>query len=275
MLLVGCFLIAGCAPQEPLTESATATPDVSAEPATSTLEPTPEPPTPTLSPTTEAFMGQWMNLNQDGGGFSWFTIGREADEAVVHFWGQCSPAPCDIGEYRIPLIDLDDGQFEFSYEFANGTNSSEIVLQEDLSVVVTTTVDFTDESGFDDTTNVYSFQDSRTVTGVAAYIGTWVNDQPGEAEYTYLSIALVDGEFVMYAKAIIDGQEHDFGLFPDIEDVDDGDLYIAYGYPGGGLISGECVPSGEGTLTVTMFAEHMVDDVYTTHNSVITMRRVD
>jgi hypothetical protein len=259
--------------------AATATPEPPPDTPTPTEAPTatPEPPTatPTLSATAAAFIGQWVNLDQDSGGFSWFTIRIDGDEAVAHFWGQCSPEPCDIGEALIDIADLDDGRFVFSYEFARGTNTSEIVLQDDLSLEVTTIVDFTEESGIEDTTTVYAFQNSLEVPGILAYIGTWVNDQPGEAEYSYLSIALVDGELVIFAKAIIDGQEHDFGLFTGREDIDDGDLFIDYEYPGGGLISGECVPSDEGTLIVTMFAEHMVDDVYTTHDSVITMRRVD
>ena len=269
------LLLAGCAPEQ----AATSTPDVIADvpTATSTLEPTPELPTatPTLSPMAEAFLGQWINLDQNGGGYSWFTVSLEGSEAVAHFWGQCAPEPCDTGEYRFPAADLDDGQFVFSYEFARGTNSSEIVLSDDMSIEVTTTVDFTEESGIADTTTVYYFQDSVDVTGIPAYVGTWINDQPGEAEYSDLSIALVNGDLVIFAKAIIDGQEHDFGLFSGTEDVDDGDLHIDYEYPGGGLISGNCVPSGDGSLIVTMFAEHMVDEVYTTHTSVIRMRRLD
>jgi hypothetical protein len=282
-----CTLVVGCAPGESSDEIATETPDepaeiATAEPAhimtetpTTASEPDLPAEVPTLSSLGEALLGQWMNLDQDSGGYSWFTIRQEDDEAVAHFWGQCSPQPCDIGEFRFPITDINDGQIVVSYDFANGTNTSEIVVQEDLSVQVTTTVDFTEASGFEDTTTVYAFQDSTEVTGIAAYVGTWVNDQPAEAEYTYLSIALVEGELVVFAKAIISGQVHDFGQFEGIEDMDDGDLFIDYPYPGGGLISGECVPGGDGTLVVTMFAEHMVDGVYTSHDSVIVMRRVD
>ena len=194
-------------------------------------------------------------------------------DAVVP--GALSVTNIDIGEVLIDIADLEDGRFVFSYEFARGTDTSEIVLQDDLSLEVTTMVDFTEESGIEDRTTISSFQNSLELSGILAYIGTWVNDQPEEAEYSYLSIALVDGELVIFGKAIIDGQEHDFGQFDGDEDIDDGSLAIYFDYPGGGLITGTCVPGDNGSLIVEMFAEHMVDDVHTTHESVITMRRVD
>jgi hypothetical protein len=276
-----CLLLAGCSPGEQLPEMATATPDAPLETPAPTDAPEvtsmPQEPaaTPTLSPVAEAFLGEWINLEQDGGGFSWFSIRQDGAEAVAHFWGQCSPEACDIGEHRFPVSDLDDGQFVFSYDFANGTNSSEIVLKEDLSVEITVAVDFSEASGGEDRTIVRSFQNSLEVSGIPAYIGTWVYDHPLESEFSYLSIALVNGELVIHARALIEGQEFDLGQVSWIDDIDDDGFYVDYEYPGGGLISGEILASGEGTLTVSMFTEHMVDDVYTSHEAVITMRRVE
>jgi hypothetical protein len=273
-----CIFIAGCvSPSSPTgpADVATEPPDSQAPPATPTSRPELPTATPTLSPTAQAFLGQWMNLDQDSGGYSWFTIHREGDEAVVHFWGQCSPGACDIGEHRFPIADLDDGSFVFGYEFANGTNTSEIVLQDDLSVVVNNFIDFTVESGGEDKTSVYTFQNALEVTGIPALVGYWVYDQAVESEFTVLSVALVEGHLVVQAKAIIDGQETDLGESTELDaDTDDG-FYVDFEYPGGGLISGECRAGGDGTLIVEFFSEHMVDDVYTSHEAEIIMRRVD
>jgi hypothetical protein len=274
------LLIGGCTSPGESTDLADVPSDASgtSEPAemlTPTSEPEPPTATPTLSPTAQAFLGQWMNLDQDSGGYSWFTIRRDGDEAVVHFWGQCTPGACDVGEHRFPITDLDDGIFVFGYEFANGTNTSEFILQDDLSVVATNFVDFTVESGGEDNTRVYTFQNALEVTGIPALVGNWVYDQAVESEFTYLSVALIEGHLVVQAKVIIDGQETDLGESTELDaDTDDG-FYVDYEYPGGGLISGECRAGGDGTLIVEFFSEHMVDNVYTPHESVFVMQRMD
>jgi hypothetical protein len=272
------LLIVGCASPAVSTEPAdiaTEPPDSQEPSDTPTSELEPPTATPTLSPVAEAFLGQWMNLDQDGGGYSWFTILREGDEAVAHFWGQCSPSACEIGEYRFPITDLDDSSFVFGYEFANGTNTSEILLKDDLSIEVTTHLDFTDESGSEDRTYVSSFQNALEVTGIPALVGNWVYDQAIESEFTHLSVALIDGHLWVQAEAVIDGQATDLGQSTELDrDTDDG-FYVDFEYPGGGLISGECRAGGDGTLIVEFFSEHMVDNVYTPHESVIIMWRVD
>jgi hypothetical protein len=269
--LAACILLASCGSGEPPSSGATEMPS-----AAPTSTNTPEPPTatPTLSPMAEALVGQWINLSP-GGGYTWFTIRVEGEEAVAHFWGMCHPEPCDAGFTRMPIAELDDGQFVYISQFANGTTTVEVELQDDLSVQITQNVDFTEESGMTDASYVYYYGDSATVTGASAFVGTWVHDNPANDEYTRLSIALDSGQFVIIAQAMIDGQVHDFGQFNEIESIDDGTLGIYYDYPGGGLIVGECVPSGDGGLTVEMFVEHMVDGVYTTHEAVYTMRRLD
>jgi hypothetical protein len=273
-----CIFLTGCASPSGPTETADGAtePTDSQEPSDiSTSEPEPPTATPALNPMAQAYLGQWLNLDQDGGGYSWFTIRREGDEAVAHFWGQCSPGACDIGEYRFPITDLDDGSFVFGYEFANGTNTSELVLQDDLSVAVTNFIDFTDESGGEDRTKEYSFQNALVVTGIPALVGNWVYDQAVESEFMYLSVALVDGHLMVQAKAIIDGQETDLGESTELDEEPDHGFFVDFEFPGGGLISGECRAGGDGTLIVEFFSEHMVDNIYTPHNAVFVMQRVD
>jgi hypothetical protein len=220
-------------------------------------------------------MGEWINLDQDEGSLSWFTVQQDGPEVVVHFWGQCHPEPCDIGEERFPIEALDDGEYIFSYDFSRGTSSSTIILQDDLTLEVTTTTDFTDESGMEDRTTVSDFQKAEDVTGVLAYVGVWVYDQAENDEYSRLSVVVENGVIVVTAQAIIGGEVHDFGQFTDLEGISDGELHIDYDYPGGGLISAACVPNGAGGLDVEMFVEYMLDDVYTTHEATFTMQRLN
>ncbi len=279
MIILGSILavvLAGCSPGESVPAAPSSTPTDALVAPTPTITPEPPAAPPTLSPTAEAFIGQWMNLERDGGGYPWFTIRQEDAEMVAHFWGECSPEPCDIGEYRFPIAELDDGEFVFSYEFSRGTHTSVIALQDDMSVEITTTIEFTEDSDQEDRVIESTYGDAQEVEGILAYVGIWVYDQAVNDEYSRLSVSIDSGEFVITAQAIIDGEVQNFGPIREgFDGVDDGDLYIDFDYPGGGLISGECVPNGAGGLDVEMFVEYMLDDVYTTHEATFTMRRLD
>ena len=131
VFLTGCGFPSGdTGPVAGETES----PDSQEPSETPTSEPEPPTATPTLSPTAQAFLGEWVDVDQDSGGMSWFTIRRDGDEAVAHFWGQCYPRACDAGFIRFSITDLDDGVFVYERTFGNGIDVSEFVLQDDLAI---------------------------------------------------------------------------------------------------------------------------------------------
>ena len=275
-----CVFLTGCGSPSGATEpaeGATKPPESQGPSATATPTSEPEPPTatPTLSPTAEAFLGEWVGVDQDSGGWSWFTIRREGDEAVMHLWGQCYPAACDAGFTRFPITDLDDGGFTTDRIFGNGTEVSEFILLDDMSIEVTSILDYTEASGIQDRTEVNHFQNALEVSGIPSIIGTWVYDQAVESEFTVLSVMIDVNELIIQAKAIIDGQEIDLGETTELDRDSDDSFYVDFEYPGGGLISGECRAGGDGTLIVAFFSEHMVDNVYTPHESVFVMHRMD
>lgn len=135
-----------------LSQSTTATP-APAPTDTPTPTPTPTPTTAPTGPTISNFLGVWFNVDPNTNDWVRVEITADGNTLIAHFFGACSPTPCDAGSASAPFTG-DPVSLQLVESFA--TRDITLLLNGNM-LQVTTHTNFTDNSGRSDYTTQDTF----------------------------------------------------------------------------------------------------------------------
>jgi hypothetical protein len=66
-------------------------------------------------PKAEAFIGTWINEDENTGGITKVVIRTDTSTIFVHMWGKCIPIDCDWREETTTIEDADDNQLSLEW----------------------------------------------------------------------------------------------------------------------------------------------------------------
>lgn len=94
----------------------------------------------------EAFIGTWVNEDEDTGGITRTVIRAEFDTIFVHMWGACHPEDCDWGEEKPESYDSKSRIIFMTWKTGFSIISQQINLLSDGNLQVNSHTHFIDES---------------------------------------------------------------------------------------------------------------------------------
>jgi hypothetical protein len=134
------------------TDTPTPTPTDTPTPTpTDTPTPTPTAPptsTPTPTPTIQSFVGIWYNVDTNTRDWVRVEISADGNILVAHFFGACTPTPCDAGTTTAPY---NGNPMHMHLVASFATRDFTLLLQGNI-LHITTFTHFTDNSGRQDYT---------------------------------------------------------------------------------------------------------------------------
>jgi len=108
--------------------------------------------------TGQGFVGNWMNIDPNTGGWIRAVITQYGESYSVHIWGACTPNPCDGGSAPLVVDGPTAAHAFFNHGFATLNMTFLLLSQGELQI--TTFTHFTDNSGRTDYTRIDTFYKS-------------------------------------------------------------------------------------------------------------------